>query len=262
MSTTMKATHRLVILYGIGGLSDVGRHAVQVAVEKKKQKELEQITVLTRYPELLEEKNWKCGCPEEHGFSEEDKKLFSLVHVKDWSDKILTSHFQGATAVISCVGNRQPTMMGVKPDSWEAYDGNQVVIQAMKEHSIQRAVVMTSMGINEDWPPMEYLWPGKIMALLFLTCARKAYKDLATMEDAYRATDLDYLLVRPVGIGEDQLPTNKWKLQTEKYKDKEMGMDMAKLDVARFMMQEALNPTRHKEAVVIGPEMKEGETKK
>ena len=42
MSTTMKATHRLVIPYGIGGLSDVGRHAVQVAVEKKKQKEQHQ----------------------------------------------------------------------------------------------------------------------------------------------------------------------------------------------------------------------------
>jgi len=144
MKTTEGA--RLVILYGIGGLSDVGRHAVQLAVEKKKAKELDHITVLTRYPELLAEPNWKCGCPEPHVFSEEDKKLFDLVTVKKWSDKSLTSHFQGATAVISCLGNRQATMMGVKPDSWEAYVGNSVVIQAMKDHSIQRAVVMSSMG--------------------------------------------------------------------------------------------------------------------
>jgi len=95
------------------------------------------------------------------------------------------------------------------------------------------------------------------MRLLFLTCARKPYKDLAAMEDAYRATDLDYLFIRPVGIGEDVLPENKWKLQKEKYKDKEMGIDMAKLDVARFMMQEALNPTKHKDAVVIGPAEKD-----
>lgn len=100
------------------------------------------------------------------------------------------------------------------------------------------------------------------MSLLFVTFVRTAYKDLARMEDAYRATDstaLDFLLVRPVGIGEDQLPVNKWKLQKEKYKDKEMGADMAKLDVARFMLQEALTPTRHREAVVIGPALQEKE---
>ena len=256
LSLAMKA--RLVILYGVGGLSDVGRHAVQVAVEKKKlNKEVDQITVLTRYPELLDETNWNCGCPEPHGFSDEEKKLFKLVHVKDWSDKALTSHFAGATTVISCVGNRQPTMMGVKPDSWESLDGNSLVMNAMKEHSIPRAVVISSMGINEDWPPAEYHWAGKAMSLIFLTCGRKSYKDLAAMEDAYRASDLDYLLVRPVGIGEDQLPKNKWKLQGEKHKDKEMGVDMAKLDVARYMMQEALEPTRHKAAVVIGPAIEE-----
>lgn len=238
----------------------MGRHAVQVAVEKKKSQEVEQITVLTRYPELLDETNWKCGCSEPHRFSEDDKKLFSLVHVKDWSDKTLATHFKDATAVISCLGNREPTMMGVNPDSWEAFDGNQAVISAMKEYSIERAVVMTSTGVNEDWPCMEYHWTGKIMSLMFMTCARKPYKDLATMEDAYRAASdqLDFLLVRPVGIGEDELPVNTWKLQREKCKDKEMGIGMAKLDVARFMMQEALNPTKHKEAVVIGPAVGEG----
>lgn len=258
MLTTAAMKARLVILYGVGGLSDVGRHAVQVAVQKKKETdEVDTITVLTRYPELLGETNWNCGCPEPHGFSDEEKKMFHLVHVKDWSDSSLTSHFVGATSVISCVGNRQPTMMGVKPDSWEAFDGNKLVMKAMKEHSIPRAVVMTSMGVNEDWPPVEYHWAGKAMALIFLTCGRKCYKDLAAMEDAYRASDLDYLLVRPVGIGEDQLPQGKWKLQKEKHKDKDMGIDMAKLDVARYMMQEALEPTRHKDAVVIGPAMEE-----
>jgi len=256
---------RLVILYGHGGLSDVGRHAVQVAVEKMKQKEIHgSITVLTRYPKLLEETNWMCGCPTPHGFSAEEHKLFQLVHVKDWSDENLSTHFKDATAVISCLGNRQPTFMNVKQDSWEAYVGNQMVIRAMKEHSVKRAVVMSSMGIEEDWPPMEFHWAGKIMACLFLTFVRKAYKDLANMERAYRAaSELDFLFIRPVGIGEDVVPENKWRLQKEKYKDPGyLDTNMAKLDVARFMVQEALYPTRHQDAVVIGGVPKDDDKEK
>jgi hypothetical protein len=51
---------RLVILYGIGGLSDVGRHALQAALERS---EVLHVKVLTQHPELLEESNWNCGCP-------------------------------------------------------------------------------------------------------------------------------------------------------------------------------------------------------
>ena len=96
------------------------------------------IIVLTRYPQLLlEETNWMSGCPTPHGFSDEERGLFRLVHVKEWSDENLSSHFKDATAVISCLGNRQPTFMNVKPDSWEAFEGNKMVIRAMKEHSVK-----------------------------------------------------------------------------------------------------------------------------
>lgn len=254
---------RLVILYGMGGLSDVGRHAVQVAVEKKAKGEIQGISVLTPNPELLDEENWSRGCDAEPlKFTDEEKKLFDLVPVKDWSDASLKSHFKDATAVVSCLGNRQPTWMGVKRDSWCSFEGNNVVIEAMQEHNVQRAVVLSSMGINEDWPPAEFHWAGKAMSLIFSVFARKAYKDLANMENAYRASDRDYLLVRPVGIGEEQVGVNEWHLQTEKYKDADLTVDMAKKDVARYMMQEALNPTRHKDAVVIGGVKREEEAQK
>ena len=42
----------LVVLYGIGGLSDVGRHAILAALE---QPSVRKITVITEYPELLDE---------------------------------------------------------------------------------------------------------------------------------------------------------------------------------------------------------------
>jgi hypothetical protein len=43
---------RLVNLQGVGGLSDVGRHAVQVADEKRLKGNLYEITVPTQHPEL------------------------------------------------------------------------------------------------------------------------------------------------------------------------------------------------------------------
>jgi hypothetical protein len=256
---------RLVILYGVGGLSDCGRHAVQAALEQKVG--IGSITVLTQHPELLNDSNWKCGCPEPHAFTEEEKKRFTVVHInKGWEDAAkddsFLSHFQNATAVISCLGNRQPTFMDVSPDTWCAEAGNKMVITAMKKHNIKRVVAISSIGVNDDWPSMEFHWAGKIMDCIFMCCARKAYRDLCNMEDNYRASGLDYLFIRPVGIGEDVLPVNQWHIQTEKYKDRNLVSNMAKLDVARYMVQEALQPTRHKDAVVIGGVMPVGSKEK
>jgi hypothetical protein len=62
------------------------------------------------------------------------------------------------------------------------------------------------------------------------------------MERTYRNTPLDYLFVRPVGLGEEVLPTGHWAVQRKKHVDA-VGGNMSKLDCARFMAQEALQPT-------------------
>lgn len=90
------------------------------------------------------------------------------------------------------------------------------------------------------------------MSLIFILCARRAYKDLTNVERAYRKSGLDYLLVRPLGLSEELTPTGEWKIQGEKYKDTDIDINVAKMDCARFMVQEALNPERHEDAVVIG----------
>ena len=242
----LSRTKTLVILFGKGGLSDVGRHAVLAALEQPNV----EFKVLTQHPELLEESNWNCGCPGGHAdaFSEEDRKRFSVIPVKSWSDTTLSEHFQGATGVVSCLGNRQPFIGG-----WVAQEGNQAVIQGMKEHNVERAVALSSCGVEEDWPPLEFHPGGKILSFIFTVIGRKCFKDLTLMERAYRASSLDYLLVRPVGIGEDVVPNGTWVFQKKKYEDK-IGLNMAKMDCARFMVKEALNPTMHKTAVLIGTE--------
>jgi len=245
--------HRLVILYGVGGLSDVGRHAVQAALERPD--DVESITVLTQFPEALQEANWKCGCEKPHAFTDGEKARMKVVTVKSWKDQHdeLKVHFENATAVISCLGNRQPFV-----GHCDAAEGNVAVIDCVKQTpELNRVVVCTSVGIEEDWPAVEFFKFGQyIMSAMFMTISKASFRDLTAMERAYRATaknEVDFLLVRPVGIGEDVKPVNSWVLQTKKYgKDVELGINMAKLDVARYMVEEAIHPTRHRDAVVIG----------
>ena len=149
----------LVILYGIGGLSDVGRHAILAALE---QPTVEKITVITEYPELLDETNWECNCTGGHtNPSIEYSDKVKVVKVDSWKNEQdnLSEHFQGATSVISCLGHRQP---GVKyPQLIErglvATSGNQQVIQAMKQANVKRVVAMSSMGMGENihWAGLE-----------------------------------------------------------------------------------------------------------
>jgi|UPI000581B58F hypothetical protein len=239
----MSTVARLVVLYGNGGLSDVGRHAVQAALERD---DVAHVQVLTEHPELLNEPNWACGCSSAHSFSAEDKKRFTVAKVNSWNADELSKYFKDATAVVSCLGNRQPFV-----GHWVAFEGNNAVVHAMKEEKVARAVVLSSVGVEEDWPPLEFHFAGKVLAFLFLTFARSSFRDLTKMEQIYKGSDLDYLFVRPVGIGEEVVPIGSWCVQKEKYKDS-VGLNMAKLDVARFMIEEALHPTRHRTALVVG----------
>lgn len=248
---------KVVVLYGIGGLSDVGRHAVAAALERT---EIEHVTVLTQYPKhLVDETNWNCGCTTPHIFTEEDKQRMTMVTVKDWeNDTTLSQHFDAADAVISCVGNRQPLTF-----HWNSFSANNAVIRHVTNNSNKktRVIVGSSVGIQEDWPPMEQWKPGKIiMSAMFLSIAYPSFRDLTKVEKAYRATDsssttgssIDYLIVRPVGIGEDDVPVGKWKIQKEKYSDP-IGIGVAKMDVARYMVEEVMTPTKHCFAVTVGP---------
>jgi hypothetical protein len=119
-------------------------------------------------------------------------------------------------------------------------------------------LAITSVGIEEDWPPLEFFKPGYyILSCLFMSLAKPSFRDLTEMERACKATnanEIDYLLVRPVGLGEDVKPVNKWLLQKKKYEEV-LHFDMAKLDCARYMVEEAIHPTRKREAVVIGAEL-------
>lgn len=112
-------------------------------------------------------------------------------------------------------------------------------------------MTVTSVGCNEDWPPVEFHWVGGVLKWMFRTVSRSAYKDLNGAEIALKKSKLDYLLVRPMGLGEERKPKGEYFIQKKKGEDK-VGPDMSKMDCATFVVKEALDPTYHTTAVVIG----------
>jgi len=250
------AQRSLVILYGIGGLSDVGRHAILAALEKP---EVSKITVITEHPEKLDEKNWDSYGEKTNPFNNpEFSPRLAMVKVEgSWKkpQDNLADHFQGADAVISCLGHRQPGIQNKEllKKGLVAFDGNKQVIRAMQEAKVDRAVVITSMGLRGDDGAWKHFAAG-ILKAMFKTVARKARKDLEAMENLYVQSQLDYLFVRPVGISEDCKPAGKYFIQEPGNKKEVVCANMAKIDVARFMVDQAIDPTFHKTTKTVGGE--------
>lgn len=250
------AKRSLVILYGIGGLSDVGRHAILAALEKP---EVSKITVITEHPEKLDEKNWESYGDKTNPFNNpEFASRLAMVKVEEsWKkpQENLATHFQGADAVISCLGHRQPGFKNKEllTKGLVAYDGNKQVIQAMEEAKVDRAVIISSMGLGGDDGAWKHFAAG-ILKAMFKTVARKARKDLEAMEKLYEESSLDYLFVRPVGISEDCEPAGKYFVQEPGNKEEVVAGNMAKIDVARLMVDQAINPTFHKTTKTVGAE--------
>ena len=300
---TVKKKIHLVVLYGVGGLSDVGRHAILAALESPYADHVVKVSVVTEYPELLDEQNWECGCVGGHTNPSKDfPDKVNIVPIsgswndadKDYSKTVLqplfsdifstiakqesqqTKLMQGQeqeeeeVAVISCLGHRQPgwKYKNLITRGLVANSGSKQLLNAITAVKTNgqtnmtngstpvRVVAISSVGIQEDWPPMEWNWAiRRIMSFLLRHPARLAANDLTKMESNFHKTSpdiIDYLFVRPVGISEEATPKHDWHIQREKFKDKDMGLDMAKMDVARYMVSQILNPTSHRKGVVIG----------
>lgn len=232
------------ILYSSGGTADVGRHAVRAALDSSDLK----IRVLTRDPKtLLEETNWNSYG--EHTFTDQEVDRLD-VRTVDIEKDDLKPHLKDVGGVVSALGNRQPYF-----GDNIANAGTKNLLSAMESEGVGRLVAVTSTGCNEDWPPLEYHFAGKVFKWMLRTVARKGYKDLCEAEKAIFGSTRNYLVVRPVGLGEDRPPTGEWVIQKKKYEHK-VGLDMSKLDCARFCVQEVLKPTYEKRAVVIGTDEK------
>mmetsp|Transcript_16310 Transcript_16310/g.32213 ORF Transcript_16310/g.32213 Transcript_16310/m.32213 type:complete len:254 (-) Transcript_16310:36-797(-) len=156
----------------------------------------------------------------------------------------IEQHIDGCDAVVACLGSRQPS----KKTRWLGL-GSQKVIAAMQTKGVRRLVNLSSMGIGDDFQPPNG-WKTFWWWFLRLVIPG-ALKDLNAMEKNVMGSNLDYLQVRAMGLTPECPPCGKTDV-LEKAGDGKLAMASSKEDVAAFMLQEAMSPTRHQVAVTVG----------
>jgi hypothetical protein len=239
----------LLIIYSSGDLGDVGRHAVAAALEFPPTV-VRQVRALSTNIEALAKRDWKCGCQEQHSVTESDR--LQLIQ-DDCTTSNLDQYMEGVSAVISCLGNRRPFH-----DDCVATLGTQGIVQAvLRQEVAPRFVVLSSVGIAEDWPPMEWSREGQRLQGFFRTICWMQYQDLsgaelAIQQGAQTNKEFDFLIVRSVILDETTIPVGGWYIQVAKHKDHPPCLDLAKMDCARFMVEEAIFPSIRRRAVVVG----------
>ena len=91
----------------------------------------------------------------------------------------------------------------------------------------------------------------RFWGFLLNTIMRSIKKDLIKMEAVAAASELDYAVVRSVGLAPEEAPTGEYKV-LRKNGDGAVNIAVAKADVAKFMLSEALDGTVHQAAVTVG----------
>lgn len=241
----------VMIVYSSGDLGDVGRHAVAAALEYP-ESIIGQVRVLSCNFDSLQQSHWKCGCDERHSLSSTDFNRLELIPIDLATATSLGQHFSGVDAVISCLGNRQPFH-----DDCVAKTGTIKIVNAITSLDTPPALVMlSSVGIAEDWPPMEWCREGQRLQGFFRTICWRQYQDLtgaelAVHQGAQTCPAWNFLIVRSTLLSETEKPETEWYIQQTKHKDHPRA-ELAKMDCARFMTQEVVRPSMRRRAVVVG----------
>jgi putative NADH-flavin reductase len=253
MTTTTKT---VAVLYATkGGMGDVGKFAVTLAqLEPSLSCNVRPIAMSVEDSSEGTDKGLEVDV-EDPALKEKIENLLATMSdtivkidiAKDSAEKEIGDALEGVDAVISCLGNRQPSM-----ERWCAL-GTRKVVSAMKTKKIKRLVSLSSMGIGKDdfmrTTPLTVFW-----AALLRTLLRSARKDLYALEKVVVESDLDFVLVRPVGLTPSEPPQGSCdRLLSKPNKGgTSLKFMLSKSDAAAFMLEEALTPTIHSQEVTIG----------
>ncbi|MEM6585606.1 MAG: SDR family oxidoreductase [Pseudomonadota bacterium] len=151
----------------------------------------------------------------------------------------LSSAVRGADAVISALGtvDRKPNTV--------LSDATRRIVRAMEEEGVARLAAITSLGCGASRDQVN----SRLMRFLIKTVAKEIWADKDRQEDVIRASELDYLIVRPGGLT-DRPARGSWTIMREGEAQKGRQM-IARADVAAFILQKLESGELGREAVVI-----------
>jgi len=120
--------------------------------------------------------------------------------------------------------------------------GTRNIIAAIGPGSKVRVLVVTAFGVGDTRGKMSMTF--KIMVQLFM---QQLMADKERQEAVLKASDLDYVLVQPVGLT-DASTTGDWVASA---KGETRKMRISRKDVAAFIADEIANPLYHRQTVAL-----------
>jgi putative NADH-flavin reductase len=158
----------------------------------------------------------------------------------------------GNEAVISVLGSRQPSNP-LRPNrpcdpNGPASAGSENIIMAMKEHGLRRFVCQTAWGVGES-KEEPGLAGAFFMKVLVPPLLRDEYADKEAQERVVRASDLDWVIVRPM-----ILTNGSWTNDYRAAEDLKPGRRpyISRADVADFLLRQLTGGTFVRKTPVIG----------
>jgi putative NADH-flavin reductase len=164
----------------------------------------------------------------------------------------LTTAVSGADAVVSGLGPRSNAEAGV------ASSGTRALVDAMHETGVPRLVVVSSESMTtipspgRPNPPRHDPGEGFLLRYVIGPPARrflrKQYADLGLMEDAVRASRLDWTIARPALLVDRPLTRSYRTANGQKPRG---GFRIGRADLAHFMLTTLPRPETFGQAITI-----------
>ena len=147
----------------------------------------------------------------------------------------------GQDAVLNTIGTRTPwARTGLEPVAGRAINN------ALRAHGVRRLIVATTMCCGDSGKHAHFFFRF-IFAPTFL---RGAVKDKNRMERELARTNLDWVVVRPAELTNEQ-PIGKVTVLTRKTGGK--ARRIARADTAAFMLDQLTSRQYFRQAVTIAP---------
>jgi len=154
-------------------------------------------------------------------------------------EKAIFAAVAGQDAVFNTIGTQTPwARTGLEPVS------GRVINKALRAHGVRRLIVATTMGVGDSGKHAHFFF-RYIFAPTFL---RGAVKDKELMERELARTGIDWVVVRPAVLTNDQ-PTGQVQVLTRRTGGK--ARRIARADTAAFMLDQLTSEQYLRQAVTI-----------
>jgi putative NADH-flavin reductase len=160
----------------------------------------------------------------------------------DATSEVSVKHaLRGADAVVSTLGaafSRRPISL---------YSQSALAIVAAMAKSGARRLVVTSSGAVDPFPDPDWSWFERTVASRVLaTVGRTLYDDMRRMESIVGASDLDWTIVRPLGLANIEPPTEYAIAE-----DRIRGRQTARRDLAAAITDQLGRSDYHHKVVAV-----------